>query len=197
MDCGASIFKPEQDVKAGGSGCGCSAVVLNGYLLKQIMSGKYNRVLFMATGALLQPGQLPAGGIGARHRPCRRAGKEGVSVEEINWLQYLYAFLVGGAICVIAQIIMDKTKMNAGKILVLFVTAGVILGAFGIYQKLVDFAGAGASIPLLGFGNTLARGAMKGCGGERDIGRVHRGNHCFERGRCRRHFLRLSQCNFV
>ena len=53
MDCGASIFKPEQDVKAGGSGCGCSAVVLNGYLLKQIMSGKYNRVLFMATGALL------------------------------------------------------------------------------------------------------------------------------------------------
>lgn len=83
-------------------------------------------------------------------------------MEEINWLQYLYAFLVGGAICVIAQIIMDKTKMNAGKILVLFVTAGVILGAFGIYQKLVDFAGAGASIPLLGFGNILARGAMKG-----------------------------------
>lgn len=53
MDCGASIFKPDQDVKAGGSGCGCSAVVLNGYLLKQIMSGKYNRVLFIATGALL------------------------------------------------------------------------------------------------------------------------------------------------
>lgn len=71
-------------------------------------------------------------------------------------MDYVKAFVVGGIICVIAQILMDKTKLTPARILVLFVTLGAIFGAFGIYDKLVDFAGAGATIPLPGFGNTLA-----------------------------------------
>ncbi len=77
-------------------------------------------------------------------------------------MQYLYAFLIGGALCVIAQLLIDLTRITPGKILVLYVSIGVVLGALGLYQPLVDFAGAGASVPLLGFGNSLARGAIKG-----------------------------------
>ncbi|MEG1003116.1 stage V sporulation protein AE [Clostridium sp.] len=76
-------------------------------------------------------------------------------------MEYLKAFVVGGLICVIAQILMDKTKLTPGRILVLFVTLGAVLGAFGVYDKLIDFAGAGATIPLPGFGNTLAKSAIK------------------------------------
>ncbi|MDL2289229.1 stage V sporulation protein AE [Clostridia bacterium OttesenSCG-928-F22] len=77
-------------------------------------------------------------------------------------LKYLYVFLIGGAICTIGQILLAKTKLSSARILVIFVTAGVVLGALGIYQPLIDFAGAGASIPLSGFGNSLAKGAIKG-----------------------------------
>ncbi|MGL4571227.1 MAG: stage V sporulation protein AE [Clostridium sp.] len=76
-------------------------------------------------------------------------------------MEYLKAFVVGGLICVVAQILMDKTKLTPGRILVLFVTLGTVLGAFGVYDKLIDFAGAGATIPLPGFGNTLAKSAIK------------------------------------
>jgi len=76
-------------------------------------------------------------------------------------MDYLYAFLVGGAICVIGQILIDKTKMTAGRILVLFVVIGCLLGGLGLYEKLVDFAGAGATVPLPGFGYSLAKGVMK------------------------------------
>lgn len=76
-------------------------------------------------------------------------------------MQYVSAFIVGGLICVIGQILMDMTKLTPARILVIFVTAGVILGAFGLYDKLVDIGGAGASIPLPGFGNSLAKGAIK------------------------------------
>lgn len=76
-------------------------------------------------------------------------------------MDYLKAFLVGGAICLIGQILIDKTKLTPAKILVGFVTTGVILGALGIYQPLVEFAGAGASVPLTGFGNALAQGVKK------------------------------------
>lgn len=79
----------------------------------------------------------------------------------LNWLMLLKAFLVGGAICVIGQILIDKTKLTPARILVAFVTIGAILGGLGIYQKLVDFAGAGATVPLTGFGNLLAKGAIK------------------------------------
>lgn len=73
-------------------------------------------------------------------------------------LMCLKAFLVGGIICVIGQLLIDITKLTPARILVLFVCIGVVLGAFGIYDKLVDFAGAGATIPLTGFGNALAKG---------------------------------------
>ncbi len=76
-------------------------------------------------------------------------------------MDYLYAFLVGGGICVIGQILIDKTKLTSARILVLFVVLGCILGGIGIYQPLVDFAGAGATVPLPGFGNTLAKGVME------------------------------------
>ena len=76
-------------------------------------------------------------------------------------MDYLKAFLVGGGICVIAQLLIDYTKLTPAKILVSFVVLGVLLGGIGLYQPLVDFAGAGASVPLLGFGNTLAKGVRE------------------------------------
>ena len=72
-------------------------------------------------------------------------------------MDYLKAFLVGGLLCVIGQILIDRTKLTPARILVAYVVAGVLLGAVGLYDKLVDFAGAGATVPLTGFGNTLAR----------------------------------------
>lgn len=81
--------------------------------------------------------------------------------QSIDWMMMLKAFVVGGAICIIGQILIDKTKLTPAKILVIFVTSGVILGGLGIYQKLVDFAGAGATVPLTGFGNALAKGAIE------------------------------------
>lgn len=79
----------------------------------------------------------------------------------LNWLMLLKAFVVGGAICIIGQLLIDKTKLTPARILVIFVTTGAILGGFGIYEKLVDFAGAGATVPLTGFGNLLAKGAIE------------------------------------
>ena len=73
-------------------------------------------------------------------------------------MDYIKAFLVGVAICLMAQLLIDYTRLTPAKILVGFVVLGVILGGIGVYQPLVEFAGAGASVPLLGFGNTLAKG---------------------------------------
>lgn len=78
------------------------------------------------------------------------------------FLQFLKAFAVGGGICVIAQIIINFTDLTAGKILVYFMLAGVVLTAVGVYQPLVDFAGAGATVPISGFGYLLANGAIRG-----------------------------------
>ena len=75
---------------------------------------------------------------------------------------FLKAFLVGGAICMIAQIVINFTDLTAGKILVTFMLAGVALQGLGLYQYLVDFAGAGATVPISGFGYLLANGAIKG-----------------------------------
>lgn len=74
---------------------------------------------------------------------------------------FLKAFVVGGLICVIGQILIDKTKLTPARILVSYVVSGVILQIFGLYQKLIDFAGAGASVPLSGFGCVLAKGVKK------------------------------------
>ncbi len=73
-------------------------------------------------------------------------------------LPYLWAFLVGGAFCVVAQILIDRTRLTPARILVLYVVVGVILGGIGLYRPLVDFAGAGATTPLTGFGYLISKG---------------------------------------
>ena len=78
-----------------------------------------------------------------------------------DWTVLLKCFVVGGIICIIGQILIDKTKLTPARILVIFVTTGVILGGLGVYQYLVDFAGAGATVPLTGFGYNLAKGAIE------------------------------------
>ncbi len=77
-------------------------------------------------------------------------------------MNYFWAFVIGGAICLIGQILLSKTNMTPARILVLFVTAGVILTAVGLYEPLVKLGGAGAQVPLTGFGYSLAKGAFKG-----------------------------------
>ena len=76
-------------------------------------------------------------------------------------LDYIWAFAVGGGLCIIAQILIDKTRLTPARILVVYVVAGVILTGFGLYQPLVDFAGCGATVPLTGFGYSLAKGVEK------------------------------------
>ncbi|MEG1953611.1 MAG: stage V sporulation protein AE [Hydrogenoanaerobacterium sp.] len=76
-------------------------------------------------------------------------------------LVYLKAFLVGGALCAIGQVFVDKTKLTPARILVGYVVGGVVLSAFGLYKPLIDFAGAGASVPLTGFGHLLANGVRE------------------------------------
>ena len=82
-------------------------------------------------------------------------------ISNLSWMMLLRAFLVGGENCVVGQILIYKTKLTPARILVIFVTLGAILGGFGVYQYLVDFAGAGATVPLTGFGNLLAKGAIQ------------------------------------
>lgn len=76
-------------------------------------------------------------------------------------MEYLNAFLVGGLICVIGQILIDKTKLTPAKILTSFVVAGVVLGGLGVYKYIVDFAGAGASVPICGFGYLMTEGVKE------------------------------------
>ena len=76
-------------------------------------------------------------------------------------LPYLRAFLVGGGFCVIAQILIDKTKLTPARILVVYVVAGVLLGAVGLYEKMADFGGAGATVPLTGFGYLISKGVRE------------------------------------
>lgn len=76
-------------------------------------------------------------------------------------MDYIKAFLVGGTLCLIGQILIDKTKLTPARILVCYVVIGVLLGAIGVYKPLVDFAGAGATVPLTGFGYTLSKGVKE------------------------------------
>lgn len=76
-------------------------------------------------------------------------------------MDYVWAFVIGGAICVVGQLLIDFTKLTPARILVLFVTLGVVLGAFGLYEPLVEFAGAGATVPLTGFGYNMAKGTLE------------------------------------
>lgn len=79
-------------------------------------------------------------------------------------MEFVKAFLVGGVICALVQILLDKTKLMPGRIMVLLVVSGTVLGFLGIYQPFVEWAGAGASVPLLGFGNTLWKGVVEAVG---------------------------------
>ena len=76
-------------------------------------------------------------------------------------LTYLRAFLVGGIFCVVAQILIDRTKLTPARILVAYVVVGVVLGGMGLYQPIIDFAGAGATVPLTGFGYLISEGVRK------------------------------------
>lgn len=77
-------------------------------------------------------------------------------------MEFVKAFVIGGLICVVGQILIDNTKLTPARILVLFVTMGVVLTAIGVYQPLVDFAGAGATVPLTGFGYSISERSRKG-----------------------------------
>ena len=83
-------------------------------------------------------------------------------IQSIDWFQLLKCFVVGGLICIIGQILIDKTKLTPARILVIFVTSGAILGGLGVYKYIIDFAGCGATVPLTGFGANLAKGAIEG-----------------------------------
>ena len=79
----------------------------------------------------------------------------------MDFQKYIWCFVIGGLICVIGQILIDKTKLTSARILVLFVTVGAILTGLNLYQPLVDLGGAGATVPLTGFGHSLAKGTIK------------------------------------
>lgn len=81
-------------------------------------------------------------------------------LQSIDWMMLLRCFVVGGIICVIGQILIDKTKLTPARILVVFVTVGAVLGGLGIYKYIIEFAGCGATVPLTGFGANLAKGAI-------------------------------------
>lgn len=85
-------------------------------------------------------------------------------------MDYIKAFLLGGFLCAIGQILIDKTKLTPARILVMYVIAGVILGALGLYQPLIDWGGAGASVPLTGFGSNLAKGVKEAVDSEGALG---------------------------
>lgn len=82
-------------------------------------------------------------------------------LQSIDFMQLLRCFVVGGIICIIGQLLIDKTKLTPARILVVFVTTGVLLGGLGIYKYIIDFAGCGATVPLTGFGANLAKGTLE------------------------------------
>lgn len=85
-------------------------------------------------------------------------------------MEYLKAFVIGGLICVIGQILLDTTKLTPAHILVIFLTSGVVLGAIGLYKPIVEFSEAGATVPISGFGYALSRGAIEGAKAKGIIG---------------------------
>ena len=101
-------------------------------------------------------------------------------------MDYLKSFLIGGAICLVGQLLIDKTKLTPARILVSYVVAGVILGAVGLYAPFAEFAGAGAAVPLTGFGNTLAKGVREAVDEQGFLG-IFCG---WPEGHCRRHHRR-------
>lgn len=91
----------------------------------------------------------------------RTAARGETNPEVMNSVNYLWSFVIGGAFCVVGQVLIDFTKLTPARILVAFVTAGVILGALGVYGPLAEFAHSGATVPLTGFGYLMAKGTLK------------------------------------
>ncbi len=91
------------------------------------------------------------------------------------FMEYLKCFIVGGIICAIGQILLDRTKLTNGKIMVIFLLAGAALQGIGLYQPLVEFGGAGATVPISGFGYALAKGAIDAVRGEGILGAISGG----------------------
>ena len=155
VDCGCILFDAnEQSVKSGGSGPGCCAVVLCGHILPRLRRGSQKRVLFTATGALMSQTTF------LQRRPSRRwrIWWSCVRRKRRSKMNYFWAFCVGGAICVAGQLLIDLTGLTPARILTGYVVAGVVLSAIGWYAPLAEFAGCGATVPLLGFGHLLAKG---------------------------------------
>lgn len=106
-------------------------------------------------------------------------------------MEYFNAFLCGGILCLIGQLLIDKTPLTPAKILVLYVVTGVVLGGAGVYQKLVDWAGSGATVPLTGFGYLLAKGVRKAVEEQGFLGALTGGVTAAAGGITARHLLRL------
>ena len=138
------------------SGPGCCASVLCGHILPRLEKGTQKRVLFIATGALMSQTTFFAEGEHPGHRPPRGAAQP--AAEGGKRMNYFWAFVVGGGICVIGQLLIDLTGLTPARILTGYVVAGVVLSAIGWYAPLAEFAGCGATVPLLGFGHLLAKG---------------------------------------
>ena len=105
--------------------------------------------------------------------------------------EYLIAFVIGGLLCVIGQILIDKTKLTPARILTLYVVAGVVLGAVGIYEPLAKWAGAGATVPLTGFGNLLAKGVREAVAADGVLGAFTGGFQSGAAGLCAASFFGL------
>lgn len=107
-------------------------------------------------------------------------------------MEYLNAFLCGGVLCAVGQVLIDRTRLTPARILTGYVVAGVLLQAVGVYQPLVNWGGAGATVPLTGFGYCLAKGVRKGRGGAGAAGGPYRRPDGRCRGHCRRRGVRRS-----
>jgi len=162
LDIGHSIYSFDEESYQGGSGAGCSACILASYILENMRDRKFKKVLVVATGALMstvsnqQGDAIPA----VAHLIEINVVWGGCMFAAL--FMYVKVFVVGGLICMIGELIEIKTKITPARILVLFLMAGAILGGFGVYNYLIEFAGAGATLPITGFGNALARGAIEG-----------------------------------
>ena len=184
-DCGVLVFDLEDRTSTPvGPGCGCSAIVLCGYLLDPAPPGQAPPAPVLGTGALLSPTSSQQGesipGV------CRRIH---LYRKEVSNMEYLQAFLVGGILCLIGQILVDKTSLTPARILVSYVVAGVVLGALGIYEPIVQLAVRELRFPSPALATTLAKGVRKAVT-EEGFGDFHRGTQ----GSCRRHLCGHCGC---
>ena len=112
-------------------------------------------------------------------------------------MQFIWAFLIGGALCALGQVLIDLTKMTASRIMVTFVVAGVVLSFLGVYKPFAEFAGAGATVPLCGFGNTLYQGVKKSSYGAGTSWSIHWGLRSNSRWNCSSDIVWNRSCNVI